>query len=165
MLTIVAMLVLQSGSVGACQRIQKQRLSQLLAKIELSANDVDQREHSIFLGAYWDKTCMSDRRKMAAKNVSEIGKLLRIRVARPVVESMLFDVGNNLRSALPSLKQAYKDELKIDKEQLRRSYPLVPTTYQISSTSLRCLIRKASTNVVDAHLCRFLVTQTRQERG
>jgi len=116
-----------------------------------------QTEELSLLASDWKAHCPEARENASGAIVVSLGRLLDRRGSRLTAASLLVDVGPNLRHVRRAIRRALADEKRRDRAALRASFPVIPTTYRIASTSLRCLLNKIRVGTRDAVLCRFLV--------
>lgn len=165
LIIISSAFLIADSSQSSCSHLEWTPLASLAQKVTLASSQTQQIDALTALGTYWDRVCKVDREQASSRVVRKLSHLLKIRPARPMLTSLLWDVGPNLKAAQSNIRLAIRDQSIVDRANLNRSVPFMPTNYHVTLDSLSCLDKKIRTGQEDPELCRVLRAVAPGERG
>jgi hypothetical protein len=157
MLALLGLHLVQAPTLADnCLPLDDAVLRQHSSQIVSSSPGDEQNRNMALLKQYWQSRCLSDRAGASEAAVKSLARLLGSRRRRFHVARMLADVGPNLRYARRPLETALAAQIKLERRLARAAYPIVPSTGDVVSSSLRCVLEKARTGKLNASVCIFI---------
>jgi hypothetical protein len=147
----------EPASMGAaCRPIIASKIETRVNSI-LSATSPDATSEELsLLDVHWDAHCAQARANANRAVVASLGRLLQHPSTRLAAAEMLIDVGQNLRHVRRAVRAALADERIRDQASLTGARPIVPPSYAVVSTSMRCLLNKIRSGRRNSRLCAYL---------
>jgi hypothetical protein len=110
---------------------------------------------------HWARVCDESKKVASSAVTADVARLLKIPAARFTSAELLFEIDNSLGVVRTPLAAAISDQNRTDRLLFKRAGPVMPSSGHFVLDSLRCVLRKLETGMVDAQLCRDIIADQR----